>query len=86
MIYLMRHGADDPDRLGGWSPYGLTDIGRQQALDAAERIINVGITAIYSSDLPRAKETAEIVAKTLVCLFRSCLLSGKPTTDFLPEC
>ncbi|MBR1771437.1 MAG: histidine phosphatase family protein [Lachnospiraceae bacterium] len=65
MIYLMRHGADDPDRLGGWSPYGLTDIGRQQASDAAERITNVGIAAIYSSDLPRAKETAEIVATRL---------------------
>ncbi len=61
----MRHGADDPERLGGWSPYGLTDIGRKQVSDAAEKIISVGISAIFSSDLPRAKETAEIVAKKL---------------------
>ncbi len=65
MIYLMRHGADDPDRLGGWSPYGLTDIGRKQVSDAAVKMISAGIAAIYSSDLPRAKETAEIVANKL---------------------
>lgn len=65
MIYLMRHGADDPKRLGGWSPYGLTDIGRWQVSDAAERIARIGIAAIYASDLPRAKESAEIIAKKL---------------------
>jgi len=62
MIYLMRHGADPSDRCGGWSTYGLTQEGRAQVhlakLDLRER----GITQIYSSDLVRAKETAEIVA------------------------
>ena len=30
MIYLMRHGADSPDRLGGWSEFGLTEEGKLQ--------------------------------------------------------
>ena len=65
MIYLMRHGADDPNRLGGWSPYGLTEEGTQQAREACARLTDKEITAVYSSDLPRAAETAEIVANAL---------------------
>ncbi|MDO4740111.1 MAG: histidine phosphatase family protein, partial [Eubacteriales bacterium] len=65
MIYLMRHGADSPDRLGGWSPYGLTEEGRLQVHNANNILSNTGITKIYASDLARAKETAEIVANAL---------------------
>lgn len=67
MIYLMRHGQDAPDRFGGWSPFGLTDVGRQQVNAAAPALTDKGIEEIYSSDLARAKETAEIVAQYL-CL------------------
>lgn len=65
MIYLMRHGADPSDRYGGWSAYGLTDKGREQVYNAIGDLCNKGITNIYSSDLARAKETAEIVASAL---------------------
>lgn len=65
MIYLMRHGADPSDRLGGWSTYGLTEKGRIQVHNAKSSLRNKGITQIYSSDLIRAKETAEIVADEL---------------------
>ena len=65
MIYLMRHGADPTNRYGGWSTYGLTEKGREQVHAAKERLRNKGITQIYSSDLVRAKETAEIVADEL---------------------
>ena len=65
MIYLMRHGADSPDRLGGWSPYGLSDKGIRQVHAAKEQLRDKGIEAIFSSDLPRAKETADIVAAYL---------------------
>ena len=65
MIYLMRHGADPSDRLGGWSTYGLTEEGRLQVHNAKSILCNKGITKIYSSDLVRAKETAEIVANDL---------------------
>ncbi|MBQ4133352.1 MAG: histidine phosphatase family protein [Desulfovibrionaceae bacterium] len=65
MIYLMRHGADPSDRYGGWSAYGLTRKGREQVHHAKHDLRNKGITQIYSSDLIRAKETAEIVASEL---------------------
>ena len=61
----MRHGADDPDRLGGWSPFGLTGEGRRQAREAAESLRGAGVERICSSDLPRAMETAEIAAEAL---------------------
>ncbi len=60
MIYLMRHGADPVDRYGGWSEYGLTEVGRSQVNSAKHKLLGKGITGIYSSDLNRAKETAEI--------------------------
>ena len=65
MVYLMRHGADSPDRLGGWSAYGLTEEGRRQVRAAMGSLCGKGIEAIFSSDLPRARETAEIAAQTL---------------------
>ena len=65
MIVLMRHGADSPDRYGGWSPYGLTEEGREQVRKARASLLDKGIEEIYSSDLPRARETAEIVAEAL---------------------
>lgn len=65
MIYLMRHGADPDNRLGGWSEYGLTEIGRAQVNMAKRKLLDKSITSIYSSDLKRAKETAEIVADSL---------------------
>ena len=61
----MRHGADPSDRYGGWSAHGLTEEGREQVHNARKCLYNKGITQIYSSDLARAKETAEIVAKAL---------------------
>lgn len=65
MVYLMRHGADPSDRYGGWSTFGLTEKGREQVHNAIHNLYNNGITQIYSSDLVRAKETAEIVANAL---------------------
>lgn len=65
MIYLMRHGADSPDRYGGWSTYGLTEAGREQVHLAKNSLLGKGITKIYSSDLTRARETAQIVAEAL---------------------
>lgn len=67
MIYLMRHGADAPNRYGGWSSLGLTDVGKQQACAASFQLLGKGIREIYSSDLTRAKETAQIIAEEL-CL------------------
>ena len=67
MIFLIRHGADDDTRLGGWSDARLSPLGIEQAQKAGEVIAQgcFNICRICSSDLPRAKETAEIIAKTL---------------------
>ena len=65
MIYLMRHGADPSDRYGGWSTHGLTEKGKAQVHNAKGSLCGKGITHIYSSDLTRAKETAEIISDEL---------------------
>jgi broad specificity phosphatase PhoE len=43
----------------------LNDVGRRQASELAERMANEGIASLWSSDLSRASETAEIVAARL---------------------
>lgn len=67
MILLMRHGEDDDSRLGGWSDAGLSLKGKEQVENACENIMksDYNIQHIFSSDLQRAKETAEIVSEHL---------------------
>lgn len=65
-VYFLRHGEsesnvagtvnDDPGR-----PVGLTPRGRRQAQAAAERLRGVAFSAVYCSEFPRARQTAEIV-------------------------
>jgi len=43
----------------------LNDFGRRQAKELADRLAGEGADAIYTSDLVRAKETADIVAERL---------------------
>jgi len=64
---LIRHGADDDTRLGGWSNAGLSPLGFEQVEKAGETIVqgSFDIRQIISSDLPRARETAEIIANKL---------------------
>lgn len=90
MIYLMRHGADPSDRLGGWSTDGLTEAGRSQVHEATTELRGKGITKICASDLTRARETAEIIADELgleieyMPEFRESnngLLAGMPKTE-----
>jgi broad specificity phosphatase PhoE len=67
-IYIARHGETEWNRAGRWQ--GITDIplsdaGRAQARDLAERMRERGITGVHASDLARARETADIVAAAL---------------------
>lgn len=65
---LLRHGETADNATGlvqGQGGGRLSALGRRQALAAGERLRREGIAAIYTSDLPRAQETAEIVAATL---------------------
>jgi broad specificity phosphatase PhoE len=64
-ILLARHGETDdniePIRFQGFTDTPLNDTGRAQAAQLAERVANEGIVSLWSSDLSRASETAEIV-------------------------
>jgi probable phosphoglycerate mutase len=68
-VLLARHGETDdnrePLRFQGWHDTPLNDVGRRQAGKLAERVADEGIVSLWSSDLIRARETAEIVAARL---------------------
>lgn len=63
-LLLVRHAttAATGKRLGGRTTASLDDRGRAQAEDAAARLADVPLRAVYASPLPRTRETAEIVA------------------------
>lgn len=67
-ILLARHGETEWNRLGRWQGHAdppLNDTGRRQAATLAEQLAADSISAVYSSDLRRASETAAIVAERL---------------------
>ena len=66
-VLLVRHGQSQGNaerRFGGHSPTPLSELGRRQAGATARTLAAEGVTAIYSSDLLRAVETAEPLART----------------------
>ncbi|MGZ8795576.1 MAG: histidine phosphatase family protein [Gaiellaceae bacterium] len=66
-ILLARHGESDWNRAKRWQGQAdrpLTELGRTQARELAGRLAQTELDAIYSSDLQRARETAEIVARS----------------------
>lgn len=68
-ILLIRHAAhiDLGERLSGRAPQRwLTAAGREQAAALAARLAGLPLAAIYSSPLQRARETAAILAETLL--------------------
>lgn len=67
-LYLVRHGqsaGNAEGRFGGHSPTPLSDLGRHQADLTAKYLSKENIEAIYTSDLLRAVQTAEPLAKLL---------------------
>ena len=64
-VLLARHGQTDdnlePIRVQGFSDTPLNEVGREQAAGLAERVAPLGFVSLWSSDLSRARETAEIV-------------------------
>ena len=66
---MARHGETDdnrePLRFQGWRDTPLNQTGRRQAEVLAERLRGQGIASLWSSDLVRARETAEIVGARL---------------------
>jgi len=67
-IFLARHGETEWNRVGRWqgkTDIPLSEVGRAQARTLADRLRDRGISQIFTSDLCRARETAEIVAGAL---------------------
>ena len=67
-LELIRHGQTDwnsQDKLQGSSDVPLNDTGRGQALDAARVLAGAQWSAIVSSPLTRARETAQIIGAEL---------------------
>jgi broad specificity phosphatase PhoE len=67
-IHLARHGETDWNRQLRWQGHSdppLNELGRRQARALADGLDGTSLAALYSSDLRRASETAEIVASRL---------------------
>ena len=66
--YLIRHGKDDDSVRGGWSRTSLTAEGVAQAERLAAKLSSAdyeSIRMIYTSDLVRARQTADILSAVL---------------------
>lgn len=64
-IYLVRHGETEWNEKGfiqGHTDIPLNIKGEKQALELAKKLRTVNFSAAFSSDLLRAKKTAEIIA------------------------
>lgn len=67
-LVLIRSGETDWNRSGrwqGWVANPLNEHGRQQAQALAKYIRHIGMGALYTSDLRRGAETAQLVARQL---------------------
>jgi broad specificity phosphatase PhoE len=65
-LLLARHGETDSNREKRWQGFAdlsLNEHGREQASALADELEDVPLSAIYSSDLRRAYETALVVAE-----------------------
>ena len=67
LVYVIRHGITDwntSGRIQGHLDPPLNAAGRSQAQLVSQRLAGLGATALYSSDLRRAYETAQIIGQT----------------------
>lgn len=65
-IYIVRHGQTEGNikQIFGLAPeFSLTDHGKQQVKKLSKKLSLIHFDYIFSSDLLRAKQTAEILAK-----------------------
>lgn len=84
-IYIFRHGETDWNkerRFQGHTDIPLNQNGRQQASELALKIRKINPELILTSDLLRAKQTAEIVNDLLkVSIIACCDLFLKRSTE-----
>ena len=64
MVYILRPGLDDERFIGGWSNVELVEEGIEQVKRTIEfmKKHQIVFDRIYSSDIKRAKETAQLVS------------------------
>ncbi len=65
-FYIVRHGETENNRakrLSGWIDTPLTDTGLEPTMRVIEKLIDVHVDEIYSSDLGRAFTTAYVLAR-----------------------
>ena len=66
-LYLIRHGESIGNKIGisqgQRNDFSLTEKGHDQSKRIGKRLLGEKINVVYSSDLKRAKETAEIIGK-----------------------
>lgn len=72
MLLVVRHGSThmngEDEKMRGWLPIPLSKQGMMEVMHTAETIKNFnldGIDKIYTSDLPRAVQTAQEIASEL---------------------
>lgn len=67
-LCVTRHGETDWNKRGvlqGWFDVPVNELGRRQAHALAASFADAGFSAVWTSPLVRARETAEIVARAL---------------------
>mgnify|MGYP001608033740 CR=1 FL=1 len=67
-LILVRHGESEWNKTGTWTgltDIGLSEIGREEARQAAEKLKDISIDQAYTSVLSRAKETCTIMLDAL---------------------
>ena len=68
-LYFVRHGESEANTQhvisNRESPFSLTPLGQQQAIILAEKLRDVPFTTIFSSPVRRARETADILSRSL---------------------
>ncbi len=67
-IVFIRPGETDWNKLGrwqGWVNTPLNDLGKMQARALANFVRNIGMGELYTSDLQRARQTAELLGQQL---------------------
>ena len=94
-LYLIRHGESETNRIAcwtGWLDAKLTDKGLCDAELAGKALLGIKFDKVYSSDLERARRTAEIAlpgceyeATPLLREISLGELEGKPIASVTPE-
>lgn len=65
-FYIVRHGQtllNSLDRAQGWADSPLTDAGKQTAVEVGYKLKDIDFYAVYTSDMLRAVQTAELVMR-----------------------